>query len=445
MREKNFLALLFAISLAIKIPLALFFVKGFGVDETLYLSLARKFAEAGEYGIKTEFYDMRFVAPLWPTVLAFVYGLGGELAARFLSPIISSLTLVPFYYLGKKFLSKTAASYVALFFLFNPAAILLSTRMLTENLALLLFTIAIILLLDTKKNKWKLVPFAVFAASAGITRYPLLLHSLTIFLAFVFLTKKFDLIANRFFFLSIATTLLVLSPWFIFNLENFGNILGGPLHQASGDAGFVIAQAVLYFPYLLIILGPLFPFVFVGAKYLLDRKQIVLPMLFLVFFFTQFFVLGKVAEERYLFPILPFAGLLVGVSLEKFLRSKWKQLVTTLFVFLLAIGFLGGIYLVNLFGNLPRYVEMKQAVLWAKENCTAPIVSNGFTYVWYYAEFENIPLLNKEKTIELVSARNVECIIFTPYEPFSENFLPDVEDFEPTKSFGKVLIYKVKL
>jgi 4-amino-4-deoxy-L-arabinose transferase-like glycosyltransferase len=445
MREKKFLALLFAASLAIKLPLALFFVRGFGVDETLYLSLARKFAETGEYGIATEFYDEHFVAPLWPIALSAFFKFGEEFAARLLSPIVSSLTVIAFYFLGKNSFDKKIGEYAALFFLFNPAAILLGTRLLTESLALLFFTLAVFFLFGSAKKKWMIVPFIAFAALAGLTRYPLLLHSVVIFVVFIFLARKLEIIRNKFFFLGIFVGILIMLPWFVFNFQTYTNIFGGALHQASSDAGFIFSQAVLYFPYLFIVLGPLFPFTFIGIKHQFDKKQIVLPGLFFVFFFTQFFILGKVAEERYLFPILPFAILLTGLGWHKISLKKMWSTSNYILAALLFIAFIGGIYLALLFGNFPRYIEMKQAVLWVKENCTSPVVSNGFTYVWYYAGFENLPLLDKEKTIELISKRDVKCIIFTPYEPFSENFLQNTKEFELVKSFGNVLIYKVKL
>lgn len=443
MRERKFLILVVLASLAIELPLSLFFVNGFTVDESLYLSLARSFEQTFRYGISTVFNNENFVAPLWPITMSMFYKFGGETGVEILSAVISSLIVVVFYFLGKKLYNKKIGEYAALFALFNPAIILLGTRVLTETLEILLFTLSILFLFLSVKKKYNLVLFFIFSALAVMEHYPLFLQLPVVFVVFLIFTKKFELLKSRYFFIGILAGLLVLSPWLIYNAQNYGSILGSPLHQASTDAGFNLSQAVMYIPDLFVILGPLFPFVFLGMKFVIDKKQFVLPALFVSFFLAQFFVLGKVAVDRYLVPVLPYAAIFSGIALEKLFHSKWKKVAKYAFTILLAVGLVIGVYSTISYGSSPRYVDTKQAVLWMKENCNSPVISNGFTYVWYYSGFENLPLLNETQTYQLAKGNNVTCIMFSRYEPYVADFFQNSTQFTLLKSFGMVSVYRL--
>lgn len=425
MREKYFLILILVASLTIKVPLALI-TNSFGVDESLYLATAREFVETGKFGIRTEFYDFKFIPPLFPSLASAFFAIGGEKGVLLISPIFSSLTIILFYFLGKFLFDVKVGRVAALIALFNPGFILLGTRPLTESVAIFFFTFAVLamyLMLKDRKFGTFVFAFPVLFALTAMTRFQYGGILIILFIAYLFYTRKFSNVFTKYFFLGIVAALAIASPWLIFNLQSFGNLLGGPVHQATTDLGFNPFVAYLYIPYLFIIIGSVIPFVFYGIYKSYKHHRLFLLLAFLAIFLTQFFVFGKVAEERYLLPIIPVAALLGAIGFLA-LYDRFKKISLYSFTVLLAINLLIGLAGISFFMNLDRYNETREAVLSLKENCESPIMSNSFTHVWYYADYENIPVKSSQtESINLAKERGVSCIMFSEYEaPFIDYF-----------------------
>lgn len=443
MKDRNFLVLLIIISLAIKIPIVLFVLNGFGIDESLYLATARDYAETGIFGIKTEFNDFRFVAPLLAFVMSGFYKIFGEIGPLLVSPIAGSLAIIPFYYLGKLAINEKAGKLAAILALVNPAYFLLNTRPLTESIALLLFVSAVTIFLFAIKEKKYWIFILPLLFLTFLARYPYGVILGIFFIITLIIEKKFKLIFNYKMLIGLAITILIALPWLFYNYQSYGDFLGGPAHQGSTDIGFVYERASWYVPYLFMIAGATFPLMIYGLlKNIRERKLVYFLLGFFTIFLIQFFVFGKSVEERYMLPILPFVTIL-AISGYDHISLKWKKYVKYIFIAMIVINLFVAFYLVQIFSNLPKYSETQEALLWVKENCGPVIMGNVFTPTYNILGKDVVPVtLDPNKDNIVLKERNVDCVIVSLHESPYEDFFSSNIDAEKF-SFGKVFIYKV--
>lgn len=235
-------------------------------------------------------------------------------------------------------------------------------------------------------------------------------------------------------------------------MEIFGNPLGGIAHQGVTDAGFSLAS-MQYLTYLLIIAGPVFPFVLYGLYVGLKnrRRDWFILLSFAVLFAVQFFGFGKNVELRYLFHLIPLTSIASAIGFTKLYGTKWKVFVKILFAALIIGGILGAVLVlsgaiqVKEFINFERYADTKEAALWMDENCQSPVMSNGFTYIWYYTSLDDVSLQPLEKAVQFVEDRNISCIMMNTYEAPYEDIFSGDDRFELAHTAGKVFVYKPRM
>jgi 4-amino-4-deoxy-L-arabinose transferase-like glycosyltransferase len=270
---------------------------------------------------------------------------------------------------------------------------------------------------------------------------------LLIFIAYLALAGGYRKVDWKRFGLGIVAAIVVASPWLLFNYQSFGDPVGGPAHQATGDLGFDPRAAVMYFPYALVVMGFAAPFVLLGAyrsfkSRILVKKNMFLFLALVGVFVVQFVVFGKVAEERYLLPMLPAAAVLGGLGLAS-VSKKRAKIASYVFVALVSIGLIAGAYGALYLKDYPRYNETKDAVEFLKENCPSPVMGNSFTQVWYYADYVNVPLLQDRAGIESAKSRGVECVLVSLYETPFRNDLAGSGLVEKAFQSGKVSVYRI--
>jgi 4-amino-4-deoxy-L-arabinose transferase-like glycosyltransferase len=450
MQERYFLILLVAASLAIKVPLALT-TGAFGVDESLYLATAREFAETGDFGIRTDFYDFKFVSPLFPLIASAFYSLAGEKAVLLIGPIFSTLTLLVIYHLGRSVLDRKGAVVASLIALTALSMLLLASRPLTESVAIFFFSLGILSLYkifshDKSRLYQIMLPVAFVLTFMARFQYGGVLAIL--FLAYVgyeTLGKRNFKFVGPSLLVGIALGAALISPWLFFNYENYGNLLGGPGHQASTDLGFNPEVSWLYFPYVLTIVGFSIPLVLIGLYKSYRSKEFFIFFAFVLIFLSQFFVFGKVAEERYLFPLLPISAVAAALGFAS-VKRKLGKVPNYILAFILVANAAAGVYAIDVYHDNPRYNDTKEAVMFIEENCTSPVMSNSFTHVWYYADYENVPLRpSAEETLSLARLENVSCIMVSMYEaPFDDplNQSEEVQKLFESEN-GQIKIYSL--
>ena len=205
--------LLRIISIPFNIPLKL--------DAIDYLSFAVVFSSTGNYPIG--------ILPTndgWSIFLSpFFYFIGNENlmnlvnTQRLLSSIISSLTIIPIYFLLKKFLSKESSLIAIALFAFNPKIIENSTLGLSEPLFIFLIISSIVFALAVK-NLFYFLSF-ISVAFATIVRFEALVFFIPITLIFIFNNRK-SLKNFKIFFISIFISLLIVSSIGIFRAMDDG-------------------------------------------------------------------------------------------------------------------------------------------------------------------------------------------------------------------------------
>jgi 4-amino-4-deoxy-L-arabinose transferase-like glycosyltransferase len=443
MKDRTFVVLLVVASLLIKIPIALFFLQGFGIDESLYLATARDYAETGEFGIKTEFNDFRFIAPLLAFVMAGFYKAFGEVGPLLVSPIMGSLAIIPMFFLGKLALGEKAGRLAAALVAVNPAFFLLNTRPLTESVAFLLLVSGILLFfLALREKKYWMFVLPVLLVTF-LARYPYGFLLAVFFAAALLFEKKLKSVANYNMLIGVGLAVLIAAPWFLFNYESYGTLIGGPVHQGSTDVGFDYTRATWYVPYMLIVAGATFPLMIYGMmKNFHDRKLLFFLGGFFVVFLVQFFVFGKSVEERYILPILPFATILAVSGYEQLL--KWNKRTKYVLVAMVALNIIAAAYLVDTFSVLPKYSETYDALAWMKGNCGPVIFGNVFTPTYNALGTSVIPpAFDQTADSQTIRDREVDCAIVSEHESPYADFFVDEYDSEKV-SFGKVHVYKIK-
>lgn len=440
MKDRDFLVLLVVVSLAVKIPFVLLFLSGFGIDEYLYLSTAREYAETGVFGINTETHDFGFIAPLLPLVMSFFYSAFGESGPLLVSPIMGSLSAIPFFHIGKSIFGSKGGRLAALLVLFNPAFFLLNTRGLTESIAFLLFSVAVLVMMLALKDKryWLFVFPSILVTF--LARYPYGLILLVFLAAVLVLEKKPRILVNRNLLIGLVIAGLIAAPWISFNVERYGNLVGGPVHQASTDIGFALEKAIWYVPYLFVIVAATAPFmIYAMVKGFRDKKLFYYFVGFDVVFIIQFFVFGQSVEERYMLPILPFATMLSVYGYMR-LRKSSVNFANYALIAMLVANVAAAAYITDLFTNLPKYVDTELAVSFASENC-GTILSNTFTPIYYATGDSPIPVTtDPEQDLMLIEDGSVDCVVVSEHESPYENFFDNRFGFEENR-FGKVSVY----
>jgi len=445
MDERRFLIILVAASFAIKIPLALM-TNSFGIDESLYLSTARQYAETGVFGLQDGPYDFRFIAPVFAFLASFFYMAGGEGGVLLISPIFTTLTIVVFYFLGRQVGGEKVGRLAGLMGLFSSILILMSSRPLTEGVALFFFSASLLAISSVSRNvksgMWP-VALPVMMTLTFLSRFQYGFLIVVFFIAYALFSKTYKNFLTPKFLLGCALAALVASPWILMNISNYGSPLGGAERQAGTDAGFEISSAVFYVPYFFLIAGLYAPFVFYGLYRAVKTKEYFLVLSFVVVFAAQFLVFGKIVEERYILPMLPTTLILASIGFFGINKSQRKAAAAIMIVLMagsMAIGYgAAGIY-----QNSDRYGGSKEAAVFVKDNCSSPIMSNSFVHVWYYTGYRNIPLGDGlYESLEVAGRNVVVCILFSTYEAPREDFFYGTPYVNLVHDADGVRVYKL--
>ena len=162
----------------------------------------------------------------WPIFLSFFFSLIDSknfmdymLIQRVVSVFLSSLTIIPMYFLCKKFVDDKFALLGSFIFSFEPRLILNSTLGITEPLFILLITLSILLLLSWKKSLYFLsiilLAFGTIVRSEGL----ILLIPFILIYGLKFKNKKISyeipILLIMFF--------LIITPIMVYRIEVIGN------------------------------------------------------------------------------------------------------------------------------------------------------------------------------------------------------------------------------
>jgi 4-amino-4-deoxy-L-arabinose transferase-like glycosyltransferase len=429
MEERRFLVIVLLASLAIKVPLALT-VTAFGVDESLYLATAKSLAETGRFGLADEYYDFKFIAPVFAMVASGFYVMGGEKAVLLISPVASTLTLLVLYLLGRRVGGDQIGRMSMMMGFFATMMVLFGTRPLTESTALLFFTSSLLfihMMFEARHiRKRANLNETVFTGVAVILS--VLITFLTRFQYGALATMFLAVLLVKWFFTerrlseskeSMYKMGVVAAAMFSVFLAAY---TGGAGHQASTDVGFG-QGSLLYIPYVFMMAGLFTPFVLYGLYRTHGTGEHFLIIAFFSIITAQMIFFGKVAEERYMLPILPVCAVLAAIGFRDLARH-FGRIVPMFMVAVMILSVVAGGAAWYHYKNLGKYNETMEAVGFMKENCSSPVMSNSFSQVWYQTGFKNLPVQSDiYKSLELMGERGATCVMFSKHEaPFNDFF-----------------------
>ena len=256
---------------------------------------------------------------------------------KIISIVISSLTAIPIYFLGKKFFSKEWALLGSVLFVFEPRIVQNSTFGISDPLYIIGLTIAIVLLINSRKNL-EFLAFTILGISIIIRSEGLFL--IPAFILIYFWQKNISKNSIIKILISLFIVFTILSTTIFFqNVENENHSLfsrvdsgieeiytspetksaGSPINLLiEGLTNFIKFLGWSQFPVWLI-------FVPAGFIILLISKNrntgIILTLLFFISLPTLY-AFSFINETRYLFPLYPIFSLLSLFFLTKFCQNK---------------------------------------------------------------------------------------------------------------------------
>ncbi len=296
-----------------------------------------------------------------------------------LSIILSVSTIIPLYFLAKKFVSSSFALLTTILFIFEPRIIANSLDGITEPLFILLVVTSLALVIQEKKymvcGAFVIVAFTAIVRSEGLFLIPAL--SIMFFLKFK-ITKKN--IYQYIVFILICS--LILAAFSIQRIESSGDdylvsriiISSSSLsEQTQNNQNQLISKVVgsiyiffgflgkLMIPYLLI-------FVPVGVILFLKSKDvrkllIIIPVFFLIL--PSFYAYTVPAlDSRYLFPILPILCIVGTFSCMKYFEKikHEKIIAVVIIIIIVSSSTLFLIYKDNDNGKQQEFLELADIV-----------------------------------------------------------------------------------
>jgi len=277
-----------------------------------------------------------------------------------LSLWLSALTVIPVYFLSKKFLPKKFAFFASFLFVIEPRLVLNSVEGLTEPFFLILFTSALALVLS-KSIKFSYIAFSL-ATFSTIVRPEGLIIILLISILF-FYNHKSQKINFIKFLPNIVIIFAILSPIMIYQMDIYGEelffsrILEGTSHliTGTGEAEDIVDDKLVpykfdvdvvyglinFFKYTLWILLPLFFLVPLGLFSILKKwnyETLVIFTSLTIISLPVLYVYSNFIESvRFLLIFYPLFSILSTIGIV-FVFSKLG--FNTKFVIMVALIFL---------------------------------------------------------------------------------------------------------
>ena len=270
---------------------------------------------------------------------------------RFLTIVISVLTIIPIYFLGKQFFSKSYAVLGSAIFVFEPRIAQNSLFGITEPLCIIALTISLALIFNKKYYlqyiSFVTLSFAILVRSEGLFLLP-------IFFVIFFLRSGINKKSFLSFFIILSIITCILLPASIIRSEHIGNdgitarISSGVIHiteTADGNQNQIfsivgngiinmlkflawsqIPYLIFFVPFGLILL------IKSGNKY--EKSLILVGISALI---PTIYGYSFASDSRYLFPIYPVFCIMSVYSIKYLLQKTTKPKCITVLIFSIII------------------------------------------------------------------------------------------------------------
>ena len=274
----------------------------------------------------------------------------------YISMILSTVTIVPLYFLAKKFTNSSFALLTTILFIFEPRIIANSLLGVTDPLFILLIVTSLALIVQ--KNKYIIYGACITIGLASIVRAEGLFLIPTLCVMFLIknkITKK-NIIQCIIFIIIIY---LILLPFSMQRIESTGtdsltgrimvetqtltknNPNGLELKIINSFYLFIQFLGKLMIPYLIIFV-PLGIILFLKEKNI-QKSLLIIPVFFMILPSLYAYTVPAL-DSRYLFPILPILCIFGTFSCMKYFEKiKYKKIgigLVIIIVIVLSISFL---------------------------------------------------------------------------------------------------------
>ncbi len=405
----SFVALL-ALTLIVRIY---FFIQSSGQtlwwDEAEYMATAKHWA----FGVP---YDLNLQRPpLFQLLAVPLLKIGLEEGAlKFLLVLLPSVFVIAaIYFLGKELFNKKVALIAAFASSFVWSFLFWSVRFQPDFFSLSLQLLSLLFfwkLFKEDKKKYALYG-GMFAALAFYFKISALLIPLALLL-FVLFKDGFSFIKKKNYWIALASFVLTLVPFAIWQYSVFGNPLafapsyiGGTGIGQGWDFGWMVFQFFYQFPkplfFILFVIGAgaaLLNMVLSTDIYLknkerrLDAHVFSLLLLVVIILFYVFYIRGTI-EDRWVFIIIPFIMYFAAeglISISEMIGKNNKKLILGIVLLCLSIFMFYQLQHTNSLIDLKKesYLPVKEASLWIKENSEKEdtVMSVSYTQATAYTE-----------------------------------------------------------
>jgi 4-amino-4-deoxy-L-arabinose transferase-like glycosyltransferase len=453
-------------------------------DELAYGSLSKNLIHHLWDNTDTIIGETHIRPPLFPFFWSLLLRAGfNEAGVRFILEFIPSALSVFFVYLlGKEFYNKNVGLIAAFIFSVLWIHLFYTGRLLTHVPELAFLSLSIFYFFKSQKEEFKPKYFALslfLLCIATLIRYPCGIVFF-VYLAFLILSFRTDLIKlPKFYFSGIIGTLPLLI-FFVYNKIVYNNIFPALLSGDYVTAGAKVAKPIAfnllnYIPiylqttfFLLFLLGIVLAiFELVLGFDMIKRKQNLKSSLFLILillaFYSYFIFYTREAEDRWLFPTSLSLVILAGFGVDFIYRAIKKYLKSFSLILILILLVFGAYNQIIFADSLIKekqqsFLQMKQGFEWIKDNTpkNSTTLGSGIeVYSLYYAERYTKRLPEGENvTFDEVNSINADYLIvhaFGAPPAYLDSYLQNNSDkwspvhvvfFDSAQTQPAVIIYK---
>ena len=268
---------------------------------------------------------------------------------RILSLSIATFTILPMYFLSKKFFNDKFALVAVILFAFEPHLNYIAGQGLSESLFILLFITSFLFILN-KNHKFAFVSFAIGGIFWWVRLEGFYLFIILSIIYFINFRKSPHTIRN--FLICVTIFAIIVSPMFVqryiqfgdpfyiwYNntlfADNYGTLITSPTDASALDylqkkdsisfidrfivqglSNLIVSLAKTMYPYLFIVI----PFGILFSLRPIDQEKKYVKsnwILILVTLSVMVIPFSTISERRFLFPLLPFLIIFATIPIQR--------------------------------------------------------------------------------------------------------------------------------
>ncbi len=452
-RRNHWLLLTIIIILLAAVPLLYFYNanQGYWWDEVVYLGLARNIYEGQGYWINKPWQES-FRPPVFAYMTACMWQTFGfsEPLVKFIPPLFGILSVIVLYFFVRRLYGDREIVFWSCLLLATSHMFLFySEKFLTESIFVFLITLSLYAFyLGFDKSKWFFPISAAITAIAFLTRYPALIIMgvyvlYPIYFQFTQKNKNRGLvkkIKNSFwvkswpYWLGFVVFLLILIPWFQFNMIVFESPIGAMFTGlGTVTGGWYVADWYYYFAHWTEIFGLVGVFAIPGIISLLVKRNKPNTLIFLMILLSLiFFMIIPRKESRYLLNFFSIYMIMIAVGIKDFriwVRSnKTIPAIAIIFIF---INFAAGVQMIA--QDIPAGSSLKEAGWWIGDRIPegTTVMSQNVPQLFYTSGKRIVYFPDKAENLrKAIQNWSVSYIVIESREPTYPEWVWSWDDYE---------------